>query len=263
MSQHSLSGAEVIRLSIAVCVLSTVAVGLRLLARWKSNAPFACDDWCLVGSLLPFYSMIACSTLCKHGRFNIEERLILICCVVVTRGGLGQPIATLENETISTFFKVFYPVFMCVSRTKSDEPDSHGYHGDLLSHDHKRQNFAFDALSSDFRNAWLSHDFPNCWCDLPLMVFHGRYRRRISVLSYVVRVRTSVGDFQSMHQRSKLLLGYYRSKSCLGCHSPVNAFVHDIRTASPEEAENLFGKCISAWRLVRLAVLGNPFPTKL
>ena len=263
MSQHSLSEVEIIRLSIAICVLSTIVVDLRLLTKWKSNVSFACDDWCLVDSLLLFYNMIACSTLCKHRRFNIEKHFILICCVMITRKELNQSIVTLENEIISTFFKIFYSMFMCVFRIKNDESDSHDYHDDLFSHDHKRQNFAFDVLSSNFRNAWLSHDFLNCWCDLFLMMFHDRYRRRISMLFYVVRVRIFVDDFQSMHQRSKLLLKYYRSKSCFECHFSVNVFVHDIRIAFFEKTENLFEKCIFVWRFVRLIILENFFSIKL
>lgn len=56
-------GDQVINLSIAVGVIDSVAVGLRLLARWKSKATFAKDDWFIVGSLIPLYAMITTSTL--------------------------------------------------------------------------------------------------------------------------------------------------------------------------------------------------------
>lgn len=72
MSDDNLSGKQIIRLSVAVCVLGTIAVILRLVARWRSNASFACDDWCIVGSLLPFYSMIACSTICTDFALSLE-----------------------------------------------------------------------------------------------------------------------------------------------------------------------------------------------
>lgn len=56
-------GDQVINLSIAVGTIDTVAVGLRLLAEWTSKAPFATDNWFIVGSLIPLYGMITTSTL--------------------------------------------------------------------------------------------------------------------------------------------------------------------------------------------------------
>ncbi len=58
-----LQGAQVIRLSIAVGVIACVAVLLRFVARWKSKASFALDDWWIIGSLIPFFGMIASSIL--------------------------------------------------------------------------------------------------------------------------------------------------------------------------------------------------------
>ncbi|KAL8692228.1 MAG: hypothetical protein Q9218_002704 [Villophora microphyllina] len=81
------TGTQLINLSIAVGVIDTVAVGLRLLARWKIKAPFAIDDYFIVGSLVPLYGMIASSTL------------------LVERGGLGQPAASLAPGKIETFLK--------------------------------------------------------------------------------------------------------------------------------------------------------------
>ena len=51
-------GNQVIRISIALGVLITVAVPLRLLARWKSKAKFAIDDVLIIMSILPQYVMI-------------------------------------------------------------------------------------------------------------------------------------------------------------------------------------------------------------
>lgn len=48
----------VIRTTIACAVLETVAVVLRLVARWRSNASYAMDDWVLVASLVPSYAML-------------------------------------------------------------------------------------------------------------------------------------------------------------------------------------------------------------
>lgn len=57
------TGVQLINLSIALGVIDTIAVGLRLLARWRSKKSFAIDDYFVVGSLAPLYGMIASSTL--------------------------------------------------------------------------------------------------------------------------------------------------------------------------------------------------------
>ena len=49
----------VIRTTIACAVIETVAVVLRLIARWRSNATYASDDWVLLASLIPSYAMLA------------------------------------------------------------------------------------------------------------------------------------------------------------------------------------------------------------
>ena len=60
-SEHNVRGHQMLHVSIAVGILASTAVPLRLLARWKSKAPIAIDDWFVVGSLIPLYGMIAAS----------------------------------------------------------------------------------------------------------------------------------------------------------------------------------------------------------
>ena len=46
------------RVAVACGVIETIAVCLRLLARWKSKAQFAIDDWVIVATLIPSYAML-------------------------------------------------------------------------------------------------------------------------------------------------------------------------------------------------------------
>lgn len=55
-------GAHAISISIAMGVMATVAVALRLFARSRSKAALAVDDWVIVGSLLPLFAMV-CSSI--------------------------------------------------------------------------------------------------------------------------------------------------------------------------------------------------------
>ncbi len=54
---------QVVRVTVACGVLATVAVCLRFVARWRSNASFAADDWWMFGSLVPSYGMLAVGSI--------------------------------------------------------------------------------------------------------------------------------------------------------------------------------------------------------
>ncbi|KAL9576777.1 MAG: hypothetical protein Q9212_006826 [Teloschistes hypoglaucus] len=80
--------AYVVRVGIAFGIIDTVAVLLRLIARWRSKAAFAADDWWIVWSLVPLCSMVAVGTL------------------MATIGGLGQSNADLSPTNISALMKI-------------------------------------------------------------------------------------------------------------------------------------------------------------
>ena len=54
---------RVAQVTVACGVLATVAVVLRFVARWRSKASFAADDWWMVASLIPSYSMLAVGSI--------------------------------------------------------------------------------------------------------------------------------------------------------------------------------------------------------
>ena len=54
---------RVAQVTVACGLLATVAVILRFVARWRSNASFAADDWWMVASLIPSYSMLAVGSI--------------------------------------------------------------------------------------------------------------------------------------------------------------------------------------------------------
>ena len=54
---------RVINVTVACGILATVAVCLRLVARWRSKASFAADDWLMVASLVPSYAMLAVGSI--------------------------------------------------------------------------------------------------------------------------------------------------------------------------------------------------------
>ena len=68
---HNPGAGLVIRTTIACGVLETAAVILRLIARWKSNASIARDDWVLVAALVPSYAMLANGIVSTFGNPKI------------------------------------------------------------------------------------------------------------------------------------------------------------------------------------------------
>ena len=55
------AGTRVYHVGIGLGVLTTIAVVLRLLARWRTKAKFDVDDYLVVISLIPFYIMTVLS----------------------------------------------------------------------------------------------------------------------------------------------------------------------------------------------------------
>ena len=51
-------GHRVVRIGIVFGVIDAIAVSLRILARWRSDAAFAADDALIVASLAPHFAMI-------------------------------------------------------------------------------------------------------------------------------------------------------------------------------------------------------------
>ena len=64
-------GLHVVRTSIAFGVIDTIAVSLRMLARWRSNAVFAADDALIVASLAPLFAMVIIGHLCQSDTRNL------------------------------------------------------------------------------------------------------------------------------------------------------------------------------------------------
>ncbi|KAG7009144.1 ubiquitin carboxyl-terminal hydrolase 2 [Physcia stellaris] len=92
-------GAHAINNSVAMGVMATVAVALRLLARSKSKAALAIDDWLIVGSLLPLLAMV-CSSV-----------------IMVKLGGLGRPIQSLDRSETTLVLKTLLPTVLAYSLT--------------------------------------------------------------------------------------------------------------------------------------------------
>ena len=59
-------GDLVITMTYVVGVILAVAVALRFLARWRSKAGFAADDWWIVGSLIPSNGMLISGAISKY-----------------------------------------------------------------------------------------------------------------------------------------------------------------------------------------------------
>lgn len=65
------------RWTIMFGVIDTLAVMLRLFVRKKTEMKIAADDWMIIASLVPAYSMIASASLCEFlsSRRSLPTRL--------------------------------------------------------------------------------------------------------------------------------------------------------------------------------------------
>ena len=63
------------RVAVACGVIETIAVCLRLLARWKTRAQFAIDDWLVVATLIPSYAMLVLGSFSTSPSKVLRKRL--------------------------------------------------------------------------------------------------------------------------------------------------------------------------------------------
>lgn len=102
-------GDAIIHTNIACGILGTAAVMMRFLARWKSKAPFAADDWCILASLIPSYGMMVSSGFSTPRLPSICTLLAinsLLQFQVVARGGAGRHAHTLTHDETRIFLQV-------------------------------------------------------------------------------------------------------------------------------------------------------------
>lgn len=57
-------GETIVNTSIAIAIIVTIAVILRFIARKKTKAMLAADDWFILASLVPAYAMLVIASIC-------------------------------------------------------------------------------------------------------------------------------------------------------------------------------------------------------
>ena len=232
MSSKVLSGSEVTHLSIAVCVLSTVAVILRLLARWRSNVSFACDDWCIVDSLIPFYAMIECSTVCTSlcSRPRWPKTFTYLMYNDHWRKPRSADIEPWLDHNLELSQNTLLSVMIDMT-SWTNITNSHDNYDHLLADHHECQDLAFDALSSNLCDWWIPQDLSSRWHALHFIMLHDCDHWYLPMFLYLCSIRTNLNNHQSMYQCTEFLLRYCERKSYFELYHSVNAFVHDIWTA--------------------------------
>lgn len=83
-------GEASIRADIALCIVATLTVLLRLLGRWQSKAQYGIDDCLAIASLIPFYAMcilgglctlqIYAPTICTNAHLTFVASTYSVCC---------------------------------------------------------------------------------------------------------------------------------------------------------------------------------------
>ena len=160
MASNSQRGALLTRVSIALGTTATLAVLLRLLARWRTKARFGADDCLVIISLIPSYGMIVESYLCTefpalYCAFKTN------CCSVQdwthwyadTFVESLTSLRALEGPQTSKIL-----LNLGVAKATTDF-DVHNYY--IFFDHHNGQNFDFDALPPNFRYSVVPEADPN------------------------------------------------------------------------------------------------------
>ena len=100
-------GDEVIRVTIACGVLEATAVILRFVARWKTEARYAADDWMMLLTLIPSYGMLLAGWYSQsQPASTVIETAVTDFNPVITRGQGGLHANQLTREQLVVFLKV-------------------------------------------------------------------------------------------------------------------------------------------------------------
>ena len=105
MAEEDYRAFRVILLSVVLASSCTVALTLRLAARWKSDAKLGWDDGFIIISLFCYYSMVCCSNLSMYQ--DTREYTEDWSLAAVEIGGLGKPLANLHPAKAVSFLQVW------------------------------------------------------------------------------------------------------------------------------------------------------------
>lgn len=75
MAVKNVRGEKIVNTSIAIAIIVTFAVILRFIARKKTKASLAADDWFILASLVPAYAMLVIASICWFIFFLLETSL--------------------------------------------------------------------------------------------------------------------------------------------------------------------------------------------
>lgn len=70
-------GELILKASIAIAVIVTFAIILRFIARKKTKATLAIDDWLIAASLVPSYAMLVIASICWFIFFLFQKHFHL------------------------------------------------------------------------------------------------------------------------------------------------------------------------------------------
>ena len=102
----------IINTSIAIFVLTVVAVGLRFLARRIVRQPFLMDDW-LILAALPFGLLLPILNIIGTTHSAPSSHLMANKISATQKGNFGRHFLTSTPEEIDYFFKVLMPYMIC------------------------------------------------------------------------------------------------------------------------------------------------------
>lgn len=102
-------GARVAHWTIVFGVIDSLAVLLRFVVRKKSGTKIGADDWMILASLVPAYSMIVSANLCESALFEARidyNRLFSWTNSGISKGGAGKHQVDMTDLEMTLLLKV-------------------------------------------------------------------------------------------------------------------------------------------------------------
>ena len=96
---------------VGLSIAATVAVFIRMLARFRTIVTWGYDDTLIVISLVPLWALVGVGIDSKCLNHNIQSKDVYTKTlpIVAYHGGMGQPQNTLSSDQSRVFFQVPNP----------------------------------------------------------------------------------------------------------------------------------------------------------
>lgn len=150
---------------------------------------------------------------------------------------MGQSVANLTAEEVSTFLKVSIPLTILTPRFNASIVDD-DWHGHIFPHHHTRQTLDSTPLSSNIRHCCVPEESHRCWLPVCCVVPGGIVHQYFPVSSIYSGLPSRPAAHESLHGSSGLLLGHRDCKPGTGPHPSLSTSAYGMAVEAYHPAKD-------------------------